>query len=421
MTQRGRRGAAARDGWALLSTVIVLAAAAALLAVWLNGWWTMNHATTLAYATVQDQAQSQAAVAYGVWWLEQDPAAAHLNTSTPAVTLAVPPPANAPAASVRLALQDPVAAVTPGAPVTTAATSGANSGPPGPGSGPGSGGPGRSHGPGSGAPPGGGPGSGGPPGGGPGSGGPGHGPGSTQAAPAGSVVLTASTTGSLTVQVGTTWALTAVGTDADGHQVSLNDLTLNWQAAGTGSTPGAVQWVAPGVFQATAAGTVAISVPSVTTQGGQTLPVTTSSVTVTITSGPPGTASGLTVSPGTATLTLGATQPLTAVYTAANGQQASVTSGTWAVSSGSGVVSLQTTATGATVTALAPGTATVSCTYTPAGGSPVTVSATLQVVDPIRVVQIVPEGAPPDAAVTAVVEAQGPTVQVLSWTTGSAS
>ncbi len=379
-----RQAARERAGWTLISTLLFLAAGALILTVLLNGWWTANQATVVSTRVLQARAQSQAAVAYGVWWLEQDPAATQLNTSTPSATLSVPPPANTPAGSVTLQLQDPVAAIAINDPVAVTSTS--VTGPSQP-----------SH---KKTP---------------------HKKPSHKKTPHQQAVLavepaTLTAAATLTVQTGTTWALNAVGTDSSGNTVSLQDVTLNWSAVGTGSTPGAVSWVAPGVFQATTAGTVAITVPSVTTAGGQTLPVTSSSLAVSITSGPPGTGAGLQVSPTPLTLTLGAQQPLTAVYTAAAGTESSVTTCSWSVASGSSVVSLAATSTGATVTAQEPGSATVACTDTPSGSSSEIATTAITVVDPVRIVRLTPDGAPPDAAVAVTVQVQGATAKTVRWT-----
>ncbi len=371
-----RQAARERAGWTLISTLLFLAAGALLLTVLLSGWWTANQATVVSARVLQARAQSQAAVAYGVWWLEQDPAATQLNTSTPSATLSVPPPANTPAGSVTLQLQDPVAAIAINDPVAVTST---------PVTGPSHKKPHHKK--------------------------PHHQQAILVVEPA---TLTATAT--LTVQTETTWALNAVGTDSSGNTVSLQDVTLNWSAVGTGSTPGAVSRVAPGVFQATTAGTVAISVPSVTTAGGQTLPVTSSTLSVSITSGPPGTGAGLQVSPTPITLTRGAPQPLTAVYTAATGDESSVTTCSWSVASGSSVVSLAATSTGATVTAQESGSATVACTYTPPGGSSETATTAITVVDPVRIVRLTPDGAPPDAAGSVTVQVQGSTAQTVRWT-----
>lgn len=381
---RRRRAARDREGWTLISTLLFLAAGALILTVLLNGWWTANQATVISTRVLRARAQSQAAVAYGVWWLEQDPAAAQLNTSIPSVTVPVPPPANTPAGSVTLQLQDPVAAIAINDPVAVTSTS--VTGPPQP---PHK----KTHHkktPHKKTP---------------------HQPAILAVEPA---TLTASAT--LTVQVGTTWALNAVGTDSSGNPVSLNDVTLNWSAVGTGSTPGAVSWVAPGVFQATTAGAVAITVPSVTTTSGHTLSVASSTLSVSITSGPPGTGTGLQVSPTPITLTLGAQQPLTAVYTAATGDESSVTTCSWSVASGASVVSLASTSTGVTATAQAPGSATAACTYTPPGGSAETATTAIDVVDPVRLVRLTPQGAAPDAAGAVTVQVQGSTAQTVRWT-----
>ncbi len=334
---RFRHKAADREGWTLISTLLFLAAGALMLTVLLNGWWTANQATTVSARVLRARAQSQAAVAYGVWWLEQDAAAAQLNTSIPSATLTVPPPANTPAGQVSLTLTDPVSRIVIGG------------------------------------------------------------------------------AAAWTVEMGTTWALTATAEDSAGHTVSLNDLSLTWTAAGTGSTPGAVSWVGSGIFQATTPGTVVITVPTVTTTGGQTLPVSSTSVTVTVTSGAPETGSGLAISPTPITLTLGAQQPLTAVYTAGDGSQMSVSTCAWSVSSGAAAVGLSATSTGATATAQAAGAATVACTYTPPGGSLETATTSIDVVPPVRVVRLTPDGTRPDAAVAVTVEVHGSTAQTVRW------
>ncbi len=373
---RFRHKAADREGWTLISTLLFLAAGALMLTVLLNGWWTANQATVVSTRVLRARAQSQAAVAYGVWWLEQDPAAAQLNTSLPSATVSVPPPANTPVNQVTLQLQDPVAhiAINAATAVTTTQGTGAHH---------------KKH----------------------------HKKTDHHRAVLATAagVLTATASSPLTVQNGTTWAVNAVGTDGDGNTVSLNDVMLNWSAVGTGSTPGAVSWVAPGVFRAITPGSVAISVPTVTTSGGQTLSVSSNTVAVTITNGAPGTGSGLQVWPTPITLTLGAQQPLTAVYTATDGTQTSVSTCAWSVASGTSVVSLAATSTGATVTATATGTATVSCTATPAGGSTETATATLQVIDPTRVVRLVPQDTLPAAALAVTVAVQGSHATTTQW------
>jgi hypothetical protein len=213
--------------------------------------------------------------------------------------------------------------------------------------------------------------------------------------------------GQITVEKGVTYALAAAGFDSHGNQVSLNDLTLDWQAVGTGSSPGAVTWVAPGEFQATSPGTVDVTVPEATTASGSVIRLSSNTVQVTVTSGGPGVPSGLFLAPSSAVVTLGASLPVVAEYVDPSGQETTVTSCVWGASGSA--VSLTPTAEGAVATAGSTGQATVSCQYTPPGGQPLTAEATVTVVYPTRVVTVTAGGT------SAVVEVTGPSHHVLSW------
>jgi hypothetical protein len=223
-----------------------------------------------------------------------------------------------------------------------------------------------------------------------------------------SLAISGSTT--VTMTTNAVWAFNATAYDAEGHLVSLNDVTINWQASTPSGSTGQGDWVSPGVWQATAAGTVSITIPSITTSSGTVLAVKSNTITVSIANTLGNSTPTAFVTPATNTMTLDAVQPLTALALAANGDESVITDCTWTASSGS----LSSTTTGATWSASTIGSSTLTCTY-PNNGSTDTITTTAQVQYPTRIVALTPQNLSPNAIIHPLATAIGPQVTITRW------
>ena len=163
------------------------------------------------------------------------------------------------------------------------------------------------------------------------------------------IVITPAANATLTK--GQTLALTAIGQDANGHTVQSNP-SGQWVS----SNPTAASVTATGVVTANVPG---VAVVTFTAPASGAAPARSASVSVTVTG-----LTSVTLSPtGTQTLLVGAGIALQAQGTDATGATVASPAGTWA-SSSAGVASVDSSGH---VTALTPGTATVTFTDTAYG------------------------------------------------------
>lgn len=309
-----------------MPTVLILATVAlVLIGTALSTWWTGYEATANALVARKAVYVGQSDIEYGIFWMEQDPQATGLNSSTQTATVTAPAPLGT---STTLTLEDPIRSVTIQGP------------------------------------------------------------------------------SSITTSEGAVLAFSAEAFDAQGNEVPTTGLTLNWQATGSG----AGTWVGPGELSLTQSGSLSVTLPTVTTTDGQSISVSSNTISLTVDPGSTGQGQNLTVYPTQAALPLGANQDFVGVYTDSTGVQTTVTSCSWSAT-GSASGNLSATSEGTQLSAVTLGTGTVVCNYTPSGGPTYVGQANVTVSSSTRIAEIAPSIGHP----VAVVIVTGSTQSVTSW------